>query len=47
MQDTTRFISCSARFQAKLFGWKSPLSEAQTGQIGSAKQVMAAIWHPR
>lgn len=27
-------------FQAKLFGWKPPLSEAQTAEIASAKQVI-------
>jgi myo-inositol catabolism protein IolC len=29
-----------ASFQAKLFGWKSPLSEAQTAEIASSKQVI-------
>jgi myo-inositol catabolism protein IolC len=27
-------------FQAKLFGWKSPLSEAQTAEIADAKQII-------
>jgi myo-inositol catabolism protein IolC len=27
-------------FQTRLFGWKSPLSEAQTAEIASAKQVI-------
>jgi myo-inositol catabolism protein IolC len=27
-------------FQAKMFGWKSPLSEAQTAEIARAKQVI-------
>jgi 5-dehydro-2-deoxygluconokinase len=27
-------------FQTKLFGWKSPLSEAQTAEIASAKQII-------
>ena len=27
-------------FQAKMFGWKSPLSEAQTAEIAQAKQVV-------
>ena len=27
-------------FQAKMFGWKSPLSEAQTAEIAQAKQVI-------
>ena len=27
-------------FQAKLFGWKPPLSDAQTAEIASAKQVI-------
>ena len=27
-------------FQTKLFGWKSPLSEAQTAEIAGAKQII-------
>jgi myo-inositol catabolism protein IolC len=27
-------------FQAKMFGWKSPLSEAQTAEISRAKEVI-------
>jgi 5-dehydro-2-deoxygluconokinase len=27
-------------FQTKLFGWKPPLSEAQTAEIASAKQII-------
>jgi hypothetical protein len=27
-------------FQTKLFGWKPPLSDAQTAEIASAKQVI-------
>jgi myo-inositol catabolism protein IolC len=27
-------------FQAKLFGWKSPLSKAQTGEISRAKEII-------
>jgi myo-inositol catabolism protein IolC len=29
-----------ASFQSKMFGWKSPLSEAQTAEIAGAKQVV-------
>jgi len=29
-----------ASFQSKLFGWKGPLSEAQTGQIADAKRII-------
>lgn len=29
-----------ASFQSKMFGWKSPLSEAQTAEIAAAKQVV-------
>lgn len=29
-----------ASFQSKMFGWKSPLSEAQTAEIADAKQVV-------
>lgn len=28
-------------FQAKMFGWKSPLGEAQTAEIGRAKEIVS------
>jgi hypothetical protein len=39
-------------FQAKLFGWEPPLSDAQTAEIASAKQIIydgfrSALWRAK
>jgi hypothetical protein len=39
-------------FQAKLFGWKPPLNDAQTAEIASAKQIIydgfrSALWRAK